>query len=303
MSTDTTTKATAKTGVGRDSSDARRGPDRNDAATAEFRELAAKHDELVQQMGDDISPFPDAGVDGFLSHFIMTFQFLRGPQSGQAVSFEMPTAIQTVARSGPFIYHGPAENHTVTVPLPSGCTLSDEISERDFRTRPEEYFEEGQETVWMQILNLDARMDHHELGPIRIILGETLKREHPDIFRPSLGVAQSLGRHGFPARLFFNPYALVETRFGSFRAIHGTLSYGRITHFPPMGTPVSIQESVPMEALDDVQQAMRAGGDAPSIGPIARIIALSHPIDVPLQVPGDEAFRLVEARIAGQPSV
>jgi hypothetical protein len=251
--------------------------------------------ELRDQMGDQIGPFPDAGVDGFLSHFVMMIEFLQGEQNGRIATFTMPAAVQTVARSRPFIYKGGQDVANVSVPLPPGCTLPNRISEDDFLERPKGFFKAGKETVFMQILNLDARANT-EIGPVRIILGETLKREQPDLFKPSLGMAQSLGQSGFPASLFFNPVALVETPFGSFRAIHGTLAYGRITSFPPIGTPVSIQAPVPMEPMDALRSAMAAGQT--SVQPLARIISLAHPIDVGLQIPGDEAFRIVEGAIA-----
>ena len=260
---------------------------------AELAETRERHVELVRQMGDHIAMYPGAGVDGFLSHFIISIEFLQGPQKGRIVTMRMPPATQTVARSAPFIYEGPSFGHQVSVPLPDNCTLSGTIRESDFLHRPTDYFAPGQETVWMQILNLDATADS-ELGPIRIILGETLKREYPDIFRPSLGVAQSLGKSGFPAKLFFNPYAIIETKFGAFRAIHGTLSYGRITGFPPVGTPVSICECIPLEEVEDVRTAMKQGGDC---RPIARIIALAHPIDTPMQTSGQDAFNSIETCI------
>lgn len=263
-----------------------------DHAAQTAREMA----ELKAQMGDHIGPFPPAGVDGFLSHFLITVQFTSGDQEGNVMSWTMPTAIQTVSRSDPFIYRN---GHEVRLTLPPGCTLPDTIAETDFLERPNGYFEPGKETVWMQILNLDARMDT-EVGPVRIILGETLKREYPDIFRPSLGVATSLGRKGFPARLFFNPVAVVETPFGALRAIHGTLAYGRIVAFPPTGTPVSIQNVIPMHSVDSVRAARAFTADTPDAipdPPPARIIALAHPIDVAMQIPGDEAFQLVERRI------
>jgi hypothetical protein len=169
------------------------------------------------------------------------------------------------------------------------------ITETDFLHRPKDYFIVGKETLWLQILNLDARMDS-EIGPIRIILGETLKRAHPDIFRPSLGAAQSLGQSGFPATLFFNPYAVVETRYGAFRAVHGTLAYGRVTAFPPIGTPVTICDQIPFEHLDTVREAL-AANDPTRIREIGRIIALTHPIDMEIHEEGEGAYDLVNALI------
>jgi hypothetical protein len=272
------------------------------ALAAKLEQLQKQHDELVAQMGDQISSFPDAGVDGFLSHFILSMEFLQGDLKGRTLSLTMPPATQTVSRSAPFIYRKGAKN-SVKIQLPADCTLPDTIAEEDFLEKPDGYFEDGKETVWMQILNLDARMEVPDLGYVRIILGETLKREHPDIFEPSFGVAQALGSKGFPAKLFFNPYALVETPMGSFRAVHGTLAYGRITDFPPVGTPVSISSAVPLEHIADIQEGMRLQSvdrprDVEVAKPFARLIALSHPIDVPMQISGDEAFNFVEQAIA-----
>jgi len=263
-----------------------------DVLAAEHEQLVTKHQKLVSQMGDDISPFPDAGVDGFLSHFIISLEFMKGDFAGKILTLTMPPAAQTVARSVPFIYRGSAAKHKVETPMPEKSTLSHTIAEEDFINRPSEFFEEGQEVVWMQILNLDSKMQT-DFGLIRIILGETLKREYPDLFRPSLGVALSLADGGFPARLFFNPYAIIETPFGAFRAIHGTLAYGRTIAFPPIGTPISIRECIPLEAVEHVRN------DVTEETPFARIIALSHPIDVSMQISGDEAFECVEKCIDG----
>jgi hypothetical protein len=267
-----------------------------------IRKLEAAQQEIIQQMGDTVAPFPGEEIDGFYSHFIMSLQFLVGDLKGRTIALTMPPAAQTVSRSAPFIYQR-GGNNRVTVPIPPGCTLSNSIAESDFLEKPAGYFEDGKETVWMQILNLDAKMEVPDLGQLRIILGETLKREHPDIFEPSFGVAQSLGRRGFPAKLFFNPYALVETPLGSFRAVHGTLAYGRITAFPPVGTPVTISSAVPLEHVNDVRAAktqMAAGArsrDVQVAQPFARLVALSHPIDMAMQIPGSEAFHFVEQSI------
>jgi hypothetical protein len=172
------------------------------------------------------------------------------------------------------------------------------LREEDFLVRPAEFFEVGKETLWLQILNLDARMDS-EIGPIRIILGETLKREYPDLFFPSVGIAQSLGNSGFPARLFFDPFAIIETPLGAFRAIHGILSYGRVTNFPPIGTPVSIREPIELDQVEEIRS--KKLGLNHSANPLARIIALSHPIDTELQLPGEEAYHFVE-RGVGNPA-
>lgn len=259
-------------------------------------ELEERIDELVRQAGDQISPFPAAGIDGFLSHFVITLEVLQDDKPGEVISFSLPPSTQTVSRSDPFVYEGRSARHEVRLPLPAGCTLPDTIAEHDFVERPHEFFEPGRETVWLQILNLDARGEVDGLGPIRILIGETLKQEYPDIFRPSHGVAQSLGRGGFPAKLFFNPYAVIETNLGAFRAVHGTLAYGRITEFPPIGTPVTIREMEPLLPVEGVRAAIAANQPETSVAPAARLLALSHPIDAALRVEGDPAFRLVESK-------
>lgn len=258
----------------------------------EHKVLVTKHQKLVQQMGDDIAPFPKEGIDGFFSHFIISIEFLQGDLAGKILTLAMPPAAQTVSRSEPFIYKGSAAKHAAKIQIPQNSTLSDTIVEADFINRPAEFFQEGQEVVWMQILNLDSKMET-DFGTIRIILGETLKRAYPDLFRPSLGVALSLTDGGFPARLFFNPYAIIETPFGAFRAIHGTLAYGRTVAFPPISTPISIRQCIPLESIENVRQGKSEEE------PFARIIALSHPIDVSMQISGDEAFECVEKCIAG----
>ena len=265
-------------------------------------QLEARLDELVAQAGDQIGPFPPAGTDGFLSHFVFTIQFSQGPLKDKAVTLQMPSAIQTVSRSDPFIYSAKSK-HTANLDLPKGCTLPKTISEEDFLERPGEYFEDGRETVWMQILNLDARANVPGFGGLRIVLGETLKREYPDLFEPSHGVAQSLGKHGFPAKLFFNPYAIIETPFGAFRAIHGTLTYGRVTAFPPVGTPVTIANVNPLEPVEAVRAALSGkAGDRPRTvtvaQPAGQLLGLAHPIDAALRTPGDQSFSLVESSIA-----
>lgn len=263
-----------------------------------YDELSDKYNELIRFMGHEYSPFPSEGIDGFLSHFIITMELMIGDNKGEVVSITMPVATQTVTRSNPFIYKG-KDKHVIKFKMPEGCSLPDTIKESDFLHSPEEYFEEGKETVWMQIINLDARMEETPIGPVRIILGQTLLNEYPDIFQPSLGVAQALGKKGgFPSRLFFNPYAIIETEFGSMRAIHGTLSYGRVTSFPPVGTAISICEMIPLEPVEKVREVRALRGINPEqIEPFARIIALAHPIDTPMQISGDEAFRLIEGSI------
>lgn len=274
---------------------------KNDSAQlkSEITKLKEQVQDLINIHGQDIKPFPKKGTDGFLSHFIITVEMLQGEMAGKVFTLNMPSAMQTVARSEPFIYKGSAFNHKAELTLPDGSKLPNTIVESDFLNKPNGFFEEGKETVWMQILNLDARMEDTPIGPIRIILGETVKREYPDIFQPSLGVAQALSKNGgFPAKLFFNPYAVIETMLGNMRAIHGNLSYGRTVDFPPIGTPISICELIPLEAVEDVRTTMAFRAVEPSIKPIARIIALAHPIDTSMQISGSEAHSMIENMIS-----
>lgn len=265
------------------------------------QDLLERHQELTDQMGDEIKPFMGAKLGGYMSHFLISLRFLHGSFKDRVISITSPMAAQTVAWGDPFIYEGPDKAHQVELPLPSGSSLPRIIKESDFINRPSEYFVPGKEVVWLQILNLDAEMST-ELGPMRVILGETLLKKYPDIFRPSLGVAQALGKRGFPAKLFFNPYAIMETPVGAFRAIHGTLSYGRVTNFPPLHTAVTISESIPIEPVEAVRANMAAGRLLhETVQPIGHIIALSHPIDMEIHLPGDEAYQTVERLIAQQP--
>lgn len=253
----------------------------------------------------DSKPFPRARLGGYMSHFRIVLELDMGDEKPRLVSIVSPMAAQTVSWSDPFIYRGPQEQHEARITLPAKSQLSNIIRESDFLEKPEEYFEIGKETMWLQILNLDARMDT-EIGPMRIILGETLRREHPDIFRPSFGVAQSLGKSGFPARLYFNPYALIETSVGSFRAIHGTLAYSPVAAFPPIGTPVSIADCIPIEPVDEVRSLMKSKSllvhqlDSVNVPSMGRIIALSHPIDMEIQLTGEEIYDFVERCVAGE---
>lgn len=254
---------------------------------------------IKEQISGDTKPFPKARLGGYMSHFQIVLEIDEGKRK-RLVSVVSPLAAQTVSWSDPFIYKGPSAKHYVDLIMPRGSDLPQRIHESDFLNWPAEFFQIGRETMWLQILNLDARMDT-DIGPMRIILGETLKREYPDLFRPSLGVAQSHSSvGGFPASLYFNPYAIVETPIGTFRAVHGTLTYGRVTQFPPVGTPVTIASCIPLEPIDEVRAAREKGASEDTISPMGRIIALSHPIDMEVQLSGEEIFRFVEDCIDGK---
>lgn len=238
---------------------------------------------------------PQAGVDAFLSHFVLAIEFRDPAQPGQRsglTTLSLPAAVQTVARSRPFQYG--ARDHRADFPLPAGSSLARSITEQDFLITPPAFFEDGKETVWLQILNLDAKADT-PLGPVRIILGETFKREYPDIFQPSFGGAQSLRGSGFPARLFFSPNAVIETPLGAFKTRPKALVGAEINEFPPVGSYPSLLEPVGLDRVERLRSnktAALAAEDEPD----ATITALAHPIDATL-VSGSDAFAAVEAKI------
>lgn len=242
--------------------------------------------------------FPATGIDAFLSHFIVGIAFASGEKAGELHTFALPAAVQTVARTHPFVHDGAAATSAVSFPIPRGSQLSAKIAEHDFVARPPGFFERGKEQVWLQILNLDARGDT-PIGRVRIILGETFKREYPDLFEPSFGAAQALGKSGFPARLFFSPNAIIETPFGAFKTRAGKALVGAsIDEFPPVGSFPHLQEPV---ALDPVETLRKAGTRVAAAAPVAHIVALAHPIDAALLQPPTAAetpFTAVERAIA-----
>src|SRR5712691_1815743 len=108
---------------------------------------------------ESLGSFPPAGIDAFLSHFVFTIRIDQGDRKGELISYTWPAAIQSVARSNPFTYKKGAAKQTVKFPLPTKSELQREISEKDFLTVPKNFFEAGKETIFLQILNLDARGD------------------------------------------------------------------------------------------------------------------------------------------------
>lgn len=240
--------------------------------------------------GGEENHLPQAGIDGFLSHFVFTFRFNKGDLAGQVFSYTWPAAIQTVARSDPFIYEGPEARHRVEFPLPEESDLPRSLSEDEFIATPPGFFEKGRETIWLQILNLDARGET-EYGPMRCILGETFKREYPDIFQPSYGAAQSLGHTGLPGRLFFSPNGIFETPLGALHTRPKVLLGSRIESVPPVGSNPELLG--PIE-LDSVEELRNNPGVVPEQA-AATLVGLAHPIDAQLQ--GDDLFRLVEGAI------
>lgn len=246
--------------------------------------------------GDDIAPFPGAGIDGFLSHFVFAIRPRVGPLRGQLIVLTMEPAVQTVARSDPFLFRAEQVDHVANLAMPTGTDLKHSVSISDFLVRPAGFFTPGKEQVWLQILNLDAKGDS-KIGPIRFLLGESLKKEYPDVFQPSLGAVQSLGPSGLPARLFFSPIAVLETNFGAFKTRPKALEARRIVSFPPIGG-VQITELIPLDSVE----ALRAAGGAQIPEPAVELVALAHPIDAVLHLPGEEAFRTVQQSITGSKS-
>lgn len=239
--------------------------------------------------------FPPAGIDGFLSHFVFTVRINKGDLAGQVLSYTWPAAIQTVVRSSPFIYQGTRENHRVEFDMPSGADLPAALTEEEFIAVPPGFFERGKETIFLQILNLDAR-GVTEYGNMRCILGATFKREYPDIFQASFGAAQSLGRRGCPAKLFFNPNGVFETPMGNLHTRPKALLGSRIEQVPPVGSSPEMLGPIPLDSVDDLRA--NGPGAVPSDPPAATLLALAHPIDAKIQ--GDESglFDLVEGAIS-----
>jgi hypothetical protein len=240
----------------------------------------------------DIKSFPGAGIDGFLSHFVLAIQINKGDKAGQVFSITLPVAIQTVARSTPFVYKGRGAKHKVEFPLPPNSQLSRVVSEEDFPTVPPNFFEEGKETIFLQILNLDARGDT-PIGKIRCILGETFKREYPDVFSPSFGAAQSLAGKGLPGKLFFAPTGVFETPFGNLKVRpQKNLLAAHINSIPPVGGSPTLLNPIHLDSVTE----LRANKTALPAAPAATLVALAHPIDA--LVHGENVYDQVERSIA-----
>jgi len=247
----------------------------------------------------DTAPFPSAGVDGFLSHFVLAVQFYENPgdkggRSGALVHLSLPSAVQTVARSAPFHYQPTLHDHGVELALPARAQLPARVRRSDFQVSPPGFFEGGRESVWLQIVNLDARAET-ALGPIRIILGETFRQEYEDVFEPSFGAAESIHGKGFPARLFFSPNAVIETPLGALKTRPKALVGASIDAFPPVGSYPSLQHTVALDRVDDLREANAAGRPLDTLKPIAAIRALAHPIDAVLL--GGDPYEAVAATI------
>jgi hypothetical protein len=173
---------------------------------------------------------------------------------------------------------------------------------QDFLTIPPKFFEDGKETIFLQILNLDARGET-PWGPMRCILGETFKREYPDIFQPSYGAAQSLAGRGLPGKLFFVPNGIFETPFGPLHTRPKALLGSHITSVPPIGSSPSLLQPIPLDSVEELRTIAKQGGSLEaqaleSVEPTATLVALAHPIDALLFEQGELAFSSVERAIA-----
>ena len=275
---------------------------------SEFRNLGRSLRELlegfiegegkeVSRAGPEAAQFPAAGIDAFLSHFVFTIRVNKGEQKGRLISYTWPAAIQSVARSDPFIYQGRQVNHAVKFPLPGASKLPAQASEQDFLTVPPGFFDEGKETIFLQILNLDAWGDT-PYGRLRCILGETFHREYPDIFQPSFGAAQSLAGKGLPGKLFFVPNGIFETPFGALHTRPKALLGSHITSVPPIGSSPSLLQPIPLDSVEELRAAAKSGVRAESLEPAATLIALAHPIDALIFESGEQAFETVERAIS-----
>ena len=76
--------------------------------------------------------FPEAGIDGFLSHFVIAIEFQdNGRESpapaGRLIHLSLPSAVQTVARSAPFRYEPRAGDHPVDLAVPHTSRLKSRV--------------------------------------------------------------------------------------------------------------------------------------------------------------------------------
>jgi len=106
------------------------------------------------------------------------------------------------------------------VRLPATTRSSDDAEDilhrRDFGDLPASLFIPGREAVWLELVDLDARSTV-DGGPWRLLLGASLRAEHPDLHERALGVLQSLTGSGFPARLALTIPAVLVAPGGTFK--------------------------------------------------------------------------------------
>jgi hypothetical protein len=92
-----------------------------------------------------VTHFPNAGSDGLLGHSVIGLRSHRGDRAGQLITFTLDPAVQTVARSDPFIYGDRSANHKIAVAIPPGSSLDETISDESFLIRPEKFFTVGKD--------------------------------------------------------------------------------------------------------------------------------------------------------------
>lgn len=155
-------------------------------------------------------PFPRGGTDLLLLNVSGVMR-----TGGQRQRLAFASCLATVRRSDPFLFRNDA-----TVAFPPQIRQpddGDEILRRDdLGNIPGGLFIAGRETIWLELLDLDAR-GLVDGSPGRLVLGETLRREHPDLHERALGVLQSSLGAGFPARCALALPAVLITPRGTFK--------------------------------------------------------------------------------------
>ena len=134
--------------------------------------------------------FPPAGIDTFKSTFINgEVEILVGPLAGK--TFFLPTMIdaaQGVSRSAPFYDGGPGANDHSVLPLPPGSQLPGTVSDSDIDFFVSDMNGTRQKSIHLEIISLDARSAD---GQYRIISGQQMLAEYPQLFIPSFGIVVS----------------------------------------------------------------------------------------------------------------
>lgn len=219
-------------------------------------------------------PFPPGGIDQFTSIFNADIEVLAGPLAGQTFRLtDVTDTAQTVVRSDPFFDGGPGVDDMSVFPvMPVGASpeLPSQMRDSDLPVIPDDFNEKFAETVHLQMTSLNAVSAD---GQFRILAGQAILDQLPDVeFKPSYGIAYSVGDSGFPARSFFIPYAVVVTPFGNLVVNH--TGYERV-----------IWAEVPIEAFP--QQGGSWTDDGPALllsaddldgPPVAQLTNLVHTV-------------------------
>lgn len=132
---------------------------------------------------------------------------------GQRLRFVFPSCLATVRRSDPFLFQTGAAVH---FPPRRNDGSEEAVRSDDFGNMPAGSFVAGTETVWLELVDLDAR-GTVEGDAGRLLAGETLLAEHPDLHERALGVLRSSLGAGFPARLVFALQAMIVSPRGTFK--------------------------------------------------------------------------------------